>query len=173
MKEETTKATSKPTQFDGFIDITEPQVDGSYVTRREKYYLSDEEVKKFFGDNDLATYWREGKIPVIYKSEYGNLLQDDAPEKVNCDKIFAKFPGIILFRHPFQSLYTLLIPKKFSNLEKDTNGDYASRVMFCDARSIVFGAQDGGMYTEKNFAKKAKVILQHLIKTNSDSYLAE
>jgi hypothetical protein len=170
---ETTKATSKHAQFDGIIEITEPQPDGTYTKRTEKYYLSDEEVKKFFGDNDLDTYWRDGRIPVIYKAEYGNLLPEDAPERVNCDKIFAKFPGVLIFRHPFQALYTLLIPKKYSNLEKNDKGDYSSRVMFCDARSIVFGATEGGMYTDKNFRNKAKKILEHLTRTNSDTYIAD
>jgi hypothetical protein len=169
-----TKVASKPaTKFDGFIEIVEPTIEGTYAKRMEKFYLSDEEAEKFMGDVDLNIYWRGGKVPVIYKGEYGNILKDDAPEKINCDKIFAKFPGILLFRHPFQALYTLLIPKKYSDLEKDANGEYANRIIFCDARSIVFGAAEGGMYTEKNFKNKAKKILEHLVKTNSDTYIAE
>ena len=172
MKEETiTKPSVK--EFDGYIDIVSPNIDGTYNTVREKFYLSDSEVAEFMGDHDPMLYWRLGRVPVMYKKEFGNLLGDDTLEKQTCDKVFKKFPGILLFRHPYQSLYTLLIPKEFSSLEKNGRLDYENRVIFCDSRSIVFGASEGGSFTEKNFTRKAKLILQNLVRTNADDYLED
>lgn len=164
---------TEETKFDGVIEILEPQLDGSYTKRKEKFYLSDDEVKEFMGDADPSTYWRLGRVPVAYKKEFGNLLKADAQEKIVCDKVFAKFPGILLFRHPFQALYTLLVPKKYSSIEKDNEGEYVNRLLFCDARSIVFGANDGGAYSDKNFTRKANLILKNLVRTNSDDYISE
>ena len=160
-----------PVPFDGFIDVVAPEIDGSYKTYREKLYLSDSEAKDFMGDNDLNKYWRTGRVFHLYKGEFGSLLPDTALEKETCDKVFAKFPGILIFRHPFQSLYTLLIPKEYSSLEKDKTGEYANRLIHCDARSIVFGAGDGGAFTAKSFTNKAKKILTNIVKTNADDFL--
>ena len=51
--------------FDGYIDILDPNIDGTYSTRREKFYLSDTETEEFMGGNDPFKYWRQGRAPAM------------------------------------------------------------------------------------------------------------
>lgn len=157
MKEQTLTSTqpqTQPSKYDGYEDLVEPQVDGTYTKTRTKLYLSDDEVKKFFGDNDPNKYFREGKIPVYFPKAVGSLLSDDRVEVAVKNDVFSKFPDVIMFKHELANIYTLLIPKVVTEHEF-ANGEFVSKLVRYDTRSVVCtGGQGRPSSFETDYFKK-------------------
>lgn len=150
-------------EYDGFEDLVEPQIDGTYKTTRTKLYLSDSEVKKFMGDNDPAKYFRLGKVPKFMPKSIGSILPEDRMEVIAQKDIFSKFPEVLMFKHDLTNLYTLLIPKVITEHEL-SDGEFASRLVQYDTRSIPFngGANRPSSFEVDFFKKESAKILKHL-----------
>lgn len=86
--------------------------------------MTDDEVKKFLGEHDPELYFRRGKINKMRVIGIGSLLDEDRVEVQTLRKILPEFPQILMFKHETQNLYNLLIPKKLSEHELDSNGDF-------------------------------------------------
>ena len=166
MKE--TKSATQPEEiikeYDGFEDVVEPQIDGTYKTTRTKVYLSDSEVKKFMGDNDPAKYFRLGKVPKFMPKSIGSILPEDRMEMVAKADIYSKFPEVLMFKHDLTNIYTLLIPKMLAEHEI-TDGEFSSRLVQYDTRSIPFngGANRPSSFEVDFFKKESAKILKHLV----------
>lgn len=166
VKEEVKEVTNTVKGYDGYEDLIEPQIDGTYkTTPRVKLYLSDEEVKKFMGDHDPNKYFREGKVPVYFPKATGTLLPQDRIEVAVKNDVFQKFPDVLLFKHDLTNIYTLLIPKVLTEHEFH-NGDFASRLIRYDTRSIVFNGGPGrpSSFEADYFKKQASKVITHLQK---------
>ena len=145
MKE--TKAVATPevgevVEFDGYVDIVEPSIEGKYVTIPKKIYLSTKEVKAFMGDHDPANYFRLGKVPVIMPKSIGTLLPEDREEVITMREVFSKYPDILMFKHNLTNIYTLLIPKILADFEV-VDGEFVERIVQYDTRSIAFNGGVG------------------------------
>jgi len=130
-------------EYDGYEDLVEPHIDGTYKTTRVKLYLSDSEVKKLLGDIDPSKYFRLGKIPNHIPKSLGTLLPDDRMETIVKNDVFSQFPDVLMFKHDLSNIYTLLIPKVISDFELNKDGDYTDRLVQFDTRSIAFNGGNG------------------------------
>lgn len=151
-------------EFDGFMDMMDFDFDGKTTSKRVKFYLSTPEQKKFMGDNDPSLYFRLGKVPVAIAKDLGKIIDEDRLEYQVFSKLFVNHPKCLLFKHDMQNIYTILVPKTHSELEKDANGEYSVKLSFCDARSIVFSGKGDipGSFTEDYFTKRAGMVLARL-----------
>lgn len=148
--------------YDGVETWEERDVMGQVTKITRKVNMSTEEVKKFFGDHNPAKYFRNGKIPVSYKS-LGNLLPEDAEETMVLRQNMPAFKDVLLFKHKYEQLYQLLIPKQICEFELDGNDEISNEAIHCDTRSIVFGASNSPRSFEKNyFRQRVQVINQRL-----------
>lgn len=129
-------------EYDGYEDITEPTIEGKYVTNRKKIYLSDKEVKSFMGEHDPQKYFRLGKVPTSMPKSIGTLLAEDREETLVLRDVFSKFPDIIMFKHNLTNIYTLLIPKIIADFEV-VDGEFTNRLVQYDTRSIPFNGGSG------------------------------
>ena len=150
-------------EFDGYEDLVEPTMDGKYTTVRTKLWLSTAEVKKFMGDNDPAKYFRDGKVPVYFPKANGTLLADDRMEREVQKEVFRQFPEVLMFKHDLTNIYTMLIPKVLTEHEF-VNGDFVSRLVRYDTRSVVFNGGVGRPtgFEADYFKKQSAKILTHL-----------
>lgn len=148
--------------YDGIETWEERDVMGQVTKITRKINMSTEEVKKFFGDHNPAKYFRNGKIPVSYKS-LGNLLPEDADETIVLRQNMPAFKDVLLFKHKYEQLYQLLIPKQICEFELDGDNEIMNDAIHCDTRSIVFGASNSPRSFEKNyFRQRVQVINQRL-----------
>ena len=163
IKEIVNTPVTKP-EYDGFEDLVEPQIDGTYKTTRTKLYLSDSEVKKFMGDNDPAKYFRLGKVPKFMPKSIGSMLPEDRIEMVAKNDIYSKFPDVLMFKHDLTNIYTLLIPKAVTEHELNKDGEFESRLVQYDTRSIPFngGPNRPSSFEVDFFKKESAKILKHL-----------
>jgi hypothetical protein len=129
-------------EYDGYEDITEPTIEGKYVTNRQKVYLSTKEVKAFMGDHDPAKYFRLGKVPTIMPKSIGTILGEDREETIVMRDVFSKFPEVLMFKHNLTNIYTLLIPKVIADFEV-VDGEFTNRLVQYDTRSIPFNGGSG------------------------------
>lgn len=111
--------------------------------------LPEDEAKQFLGVTDLNEYFREGKVHVRWIKTLGDRLPEDRLEVTTLRQLAPSMSDILVFKNPIENLYTYLIPKRLSSLEKNENGDYASDIFDCDTVVINF---NGGVYT-KEFGK--------------------
>lgn len=154
--------------FDGMMEMRDFDFEGKVKTEKVKFFLNSDEVKDFFKSNDPMKYFREGKIPVTWKKELGTLLDEDRPEVKMMRQVFQHHPDVLLFKHNFQNIYTLLIPKSHSEHEI-RDGEFTERFIFCDTRSIVFSGFNGSpsAYEPGYFKKKCEVIVARLNAINA------
>jgi len=169
MKETKTEKET-PVEFDGYWEVKEPVEDGTYKTSRKKIWLSTQEQKKWLGDNDPNLYFRDGVIPNYCPKAFGTLLSEDREEVIQMRKAFPAYPEILMFKHDLQNIYTLLIPKKFSEHEINEDGDFVSRLVRYDTRSIPFtgGFNRPTAFQADYFNDKAALIKKHLDKAKKD-----
>lgn len=111
---------------------------GDRETKPMKINMNTSEMKKFIGDNDAAIYFREGKIPTYYK-QLGQLLDDEREEVKVLKESLPQYPGLLLFKHLQQSLYTILVPKIYGEFELDAQGEIRDHNVKCDTRAVAFG----------------------------------
>lgn len=151
-------------EYDGYEDIIEPTIDGKYTSTRKKLYLSTSEVKKFMGDNDPAKYFRLGKVPYFMPKSIGTLLPEDRMEVIAKNDIFSRFPEVLMFKHDLTNIYTMLIPKVITEHEL-TDGEFSSRLVQYDTRSIPFNGGNGrpSSFEVDFFKKESAKILKHLV----------
>jgi hypothetical protein len=95
---------------------------------------------EFFGGNNPDLYFRDGKIPVAIPKALGTLIDDPSRYEVQIfNESFKNYPDVLLFKHDLVNIYTILVPKPFSELELDpVTGDYRDRLVRYDTRSIAF-----------------------------------
>ena len=153
-------------EFDGREDVIEPLIDGTYkTTKGVKVWLSTSEIKKFMGEHDPVKYFKEGKVPVYIPKALGQLLGEERTETQVKNEVFNQFPDVLLFKHDLTNIYTLLIPKVLTEHEFE-NGDFTSRLIRYDTRSIPFNGGPGrpSGFEADFFKKESAKILVHLKK---------
>lgn len=132
-----------------------PEYDGvemfkaDYETKPMKLNMNSFEVKAWFGENDPAKYFREGKIPTYYKS-IGDLLADDREEVAAMKQALPQYPGLLLFKHRLQTLYTIVVPKLYGEFEVDLNGEIVDANIKVHTVAFAFGkAFEKGEFVKK------------------------
>lgn len=155
-------------EYDGYEEVREPLIDGSYVTSRQKPFLSHAETVKFMGSNNPELYFKDGKVPVSIPNALGTLLDDDTRyERQVFDESFRNYEDVLFFKHNLANIYTILVPKKYSELEIDPiTKDYIDRLVRYDTRSIAFTGKGNlpSSFDKDYFGKVAQNIKQHFDK---------
>lgn len=145
-------------EYDGVETWKEREVDGKEVVFTRKINLSESEARALLGGRDPKIYFRNGKVPIFYKS-LGDLLPEDREETKLLRQTMPSFPDVLLFKHKYEQLYQLLIPKQICEFELDNNEEIVDSAIHCDTRSIVFGSQSSPKSFEKNyFRQRVKMI---------------
>jgi hypothetical protein len=167
-KETITEVNETPAFYDGMMEMRDFDMEGKITTTKKKFFLNSDEVKDFFKSHDPADYFREGHIPVFMKKELGTLLAEDRAEVMMLRKVFEHHPKVLLFKHDYQNIYTILIPKSHSEHEM-RDGEFAERFIFCDTRSVVFSGFSGApsAYEPGYFKKKCEQIVARLNAMNA------
>lgn len=164
IKTETINQDPLSPDYSGIETVTEPTIDGKWITFNKKMWLSGPEVKKFMGDHDPSKYFREGKVPIYLPQSLGRLVDEDAFESKVKRDVFSKYPGVLMFKHERVNIYTLLIPKELTEHEF-MNGEFVERLVRYDARSIVCtGGARPSEFTEAYFKEIGNKIIKHLDK---------
>jgi hypothetical protein len=166
---ENTQKTEKETKskkFDGVVTFKEPININTYQDVTKKIFLSDDEVEKFIGDTDPSLYFKDGRIPLYVPKSFGTLLSEERPETLVLRKEWPLYKEALLFKHDMQNIYTILIPKKYSEHELNESGDFRSNFVRYDTRSVAF---TGGMgrpssFEPDYFKKHLVTIKRHLDK---------
>lgn len=122
-----------PAEYDGIEMYM-----GDRETKPIKMNMNSTEMKKFLGDFDAMVYFREGKIPTYYK-QLGQLLDEEREEVKVLKEALPQYPGLLLFKHLQQSLYTILVPKAYGEFELDAQGEIRDQNVKCDTRAVAFG----------------------------------
>lgn len=164
-KEETEVKSVK--EYDGYEDVREPLIDGTYVTQKRKAFLSLAEQRKFFGSNNPELYFRDGKIPVAIPKALGTLIED--PERYEHQVFmdaFRNYDDLLLFKHDLVNIYTILVPKKYTELELNDTGEFRDRLVRYDTRSIAFTGKGNlpSSFEKDYFNKIANNIKTHFDK---------
>lgn len=129
------------------------------ITRSIKVNMSDSEVKAFLGEHDPNLYFKGGKVPVFVKKAFGELMKPDDEEQLVFNKLFANYPGLLMFYNRKHGIYTILVPKIMSLFELNAEGDYFESTVFYDSRTVVFsGAGTPKSFEEGHFSKWANLI---------------
>lgn len=153
--------------YDGVEEIT-TLVDLSRTAKeRVKINLSDKESAEFLGLKDgesISDYFKDAKIPSFLPKTIGVLLDDNAEEMDIAREVFSMLSGYKIFYSKYGNKYTVLLPKKYSGLEKDVNGEYSSPYTPYDIRIINFpgGAERPSSYNPDYFRKILTIIFDNI-----------
>lgn len=138
-------------------------------TFTKKVNMTDEEARNFLGGKDPKNYFKNGKIPV-WKKVLGTLITDEEdPALILLKEVIPKVSSILLYKHKTDSVYTLLIPKSFSENETGAAGDYTDEYTTSDERSIVFGASNSPKSFEKAYFKSRLASIYSKLKISSEN----
>lgn len=154
-------------KYDGVETWEERDVMGQVTKFTRKINMSDDEVAKFLGGHDPHKYFRNGKVPISYKS-MGVLLPEDREEVMILRQTMPSFPDVLLFKHNYEQLYQLLIPKNVCEFELDGNNDIVDESIRCDTRSIVFGGTGTPRSFERTYFKQRVQVINLRLKSVAD-----
>lgn len=159
------KKTSK--KYDGYEEIT-TLVDLTRTAKETvKINLSDDEAADFLQlkeGESVSDYFKDSKVPSFLPKTLGKILEDDSEEMDIVRDVFQKISGYKVFYSKYGNKYTVLLPKKYSGLEKDVNGEYSSIYTPYDIRIINFpgGAERPSSYNPDYFRKILTIILDNI-----------
>ena len=154
-------------KYDGVEEITTLVDLTRTVTETVKVNLSDDEVAEFLKLRDgekVSDYFKDAKIPAFLPKTVGSLLDDDAEEMDIAREVFSILSGYKIFYSKYGNKYTVLLPKKYSGLEKDVKGEYSSPYTPYDIRIINFpgGAERPSSYNPDYFRKVLTIIFDNV-----------
>ena len=122
--------------------------------------VSQEEAVGYLGGYDPNDYFRGGKLHKSFKNFFGDRLDDETEEFMIMQSVLTPYVGCLLFKQRQQNLYTILVPKIFSEFELDHEGEYAPEGVYYDTRVIAFtGKGNAPSAFEKDY------FLKHVMKT--------
>ena len=104
-KETSTENVSVP-EYTGYEDVLEHN-GIQPIYRNRKVNLSDSEVKDFLKGADPATYFKGGRVPNYCKKAFGELLREDDEENLVFKRVFANYPGLLMFYNRKHGIYTI------------------------------------------------------------------
>lgn len=114
-----------------------------------------EEAITYLGGYDPADYFRGGKLHKSFKNFFGERLDEETEEFMMMQAILSPYVGCQLFKQRQQNLYTVLMPKVFSEFELDHDGEYAAEGVYYDTRVIAFtGKGNAPSAFEKDYFNK-------------------
>ena len=122
--------------------------------------MSDEEAIDFLGGYDPKDFFRNGKITKPFIKSVGRRFEEDTEEYAILEKVLYPYSGFVLFKRDRENLYTILVPKVFSDFVTDYTGEFVEPHIFYDTRVIMFSGLNGtpSSFQEKYFEDKLKLI---------------
>lgn len=133
----------------------------------EALCVPQEDAVEYLGGYDPEDYFRGGKLHKSFKNFFGDRLDDETEEFMIMQSILTPYVGCLLFKQRQQNLYTILVPKVFSEFELDHTGEYAPEGVYYDTRVVAFtGKGNAPSAFEKDyFVKHINKIRESIVKT--------
>jgi hypothetical protein len=123
--------------------------------------MTPEEATAFLGGKDPKIYFRRGYCHTAMKQTLGELLNTDEERlEYQSFRKTIRDENVLLFKHKIHNLYTILMPKIFTEFELDADGDYVNKYVKQAYHVIAFTGQLGtpSAFEEAFFQRKLKQI---------------
>lgn len=142
--------------------LTDYQKPQEYIEEEEKANaLTKEQAEAYLGA-DPKNYFLRGIVPKWIVKTFGDKLDDSWEEQIAFNEATVNYPGLILFKQKSKNVYTVLVPKVYSEYEL-AGGEYVTPAVRYDVRVIAFTRQGGPTSYEKTvFLKELKAITSKL-----------
>lgn len=124
--------------------------------------LDDEKAIEYLGGYDPNDYFKGGKIHKSFVNFFGRRIEEDTQEFHIMASVMHPYQGCILFKQDRQNLYTILVPKMFSEHELNFDGEFSPDGVYYDTRVINFSGFGGvpAAFEPDFFQKKIEAIRQ-------------